>query len=98
MKYSDIINFNPIQTVIQLKDANDETKAKNLVESYVMSDEMAEKFNGGILEELQFDEVIDNKGVLIVGNYGTGKSHLMSLISAIANNADNLNYLGNKVC
>jgi hypothetical protein len=96
MKYSDIINFNPIQTVIQLKDANDETKAKNLVESYVMSDEMAEKFNGGILEELQFDEVIDNKGVLIVGNYGTGKSHLMSLISAIANNADNLNYLGNK--
>ena len=38
MKYSDIINFNPIQTVIQLKDANDETKAKNLVESYVMSE------------------------------------------------------------
>ena len=96
MKYSDIINFNPIQTVIQLKDANDETKAKNLVESYVMSDEMAEKFNSGILEELQFDEVIDNKGVLIVGNYGTGKSHLMSLISAIANNDENLNYLGNK--
>ncbi len=96
MKYSDIINFNPIQTVIQLKDANDDAKAKNLVESYVMSDEMAEKFNSGIIEELQFDEVVDNKGVLIVGNYGTGKSHLMSLISAIANNEENLNYLGNK--
>ena len=50
MKYSDIINFNPIQTVIQIKDANDETKAKSLVESYVMSDGMAEKFNSGILE------------------------------------------------
>lgn len=96
MKYSDIINFNPIQTVIQLKDANDDAKAKNLVESYVMSDEMAEKFNSGIIEELQFDEVVDNKGVLIVGNYGTGKSHLMSLISSIVNKEENLDYLGNK--
>ena len=81
MKYSDIINFNPIQTVIQLKDANDDAKAKNLVESYVMSDEMAEKFNSGIIEELQFDEVVDNKGVLIVGNYGTGKSPWCPYIS-----------------
>ena len=42
------------------------------------------------------DEVIDNKGVLVVGNYGTGKSHLMSVISAIAKDADNLQYLQNK--
>lgn len=96
MKYSDIINFNPIETVIQLKDSNNDAKAKNLVESYVMSDEMAEKFNDGILEELQFDEVVDNKGVLIVGNYGTGKSHLMSLISSIVNKEENHKYLGNK--
>ena len=42
------------------------------------------------------DEVVDNKGVLVVGNYGTGKSHLMSVISAIAKDADNLQYLQNK--
>ncbi|MEI6415659.1 MAG: DUF6079 family protein [Pseudomonadota bacterium] len=29
-----------------------------------------------------------NKGLLVVGNYGTGKSHLMSVISAIAENGD----------
>jgi DNA replication protein DnaC len=27
---------------------------------------------------------MDNKGLLVVGNYGTGKSHLMSVISALA--------------
>ena len=35
--------------------------------------------------QLQFERAADNKGVLIVGNYGTGKCHLMSLISASPN-------------
>lgn len=96
MRYSDIINFSPIETIIQLKEASDKDKAKSLVESYVMSDQMAEKLEGTIINELQFDEVVDNKGVLIVGNYGTGKSHLMSVISAIANDRMNLNYLKNE--
>ncbi|MFR7842875.1 MAG: DUF6079 family protein [Gallintestinimicrobium sp.] len=36
------------------------------------------------------------RAFLIVGNYGTGKSHLMSVISAIATDADNVQYLQNK--
>ncbi|CAI3202769.1 DUF6079 family protein [Clostridium neonatale] len=96
MRYSDIINFSPIETIIQLKEAGDSNKAKSLVESYVMSDQMADKLEATIINELQFDEVVDNKGVLIVGNYGTGKSHLMSVISSIANNEINLEYLKNK--
>lgn len=95
MRYSDIINFSPIETIIQLKEAGDRDKAKSLVESYVMSDKMAEKLEATIINELQFDEVVDNKGVLIVGNYGTGKSHLMSVISSIANDRRNLEYLKN---
>ena len=96
MKYSDIINFSPIETIIQLKEASDKDKARSLVESYVMSDQMADKLEATIINELQFDEVIDNKGVLIVGNYGTGKSHLMSVISSIANDRMNLDYLKNE--
>lgn len=96
MKYSELISFNPIETIIQLKDANDKDKAKSLIESYVMSDEMADKLNNGIINELQFEEVIDNKGVLIVGNYGTGKSHLMSVISSVVYDEENLNYLKNE--
>lgn len=95
MKYSELINFNTIETVIEIRDADDKTKAQRLVQSYVMSDEMADKFNDGIINELQFEEVVDNKGVLIVGNYGTGKSHLMSMISSIALDKKNLQYLQN---
>lgn len=84
MKYSELIQFDPIVTVIELKSADDSTKAKELVRSYVMSDNMADLVSAKILSQLGLEDVVDNKGVLLVGNYGTGKSHLMSVISAIA--------------
>ncbi|MCK9268641.1 MAG: DUF6079 family protein, partial [Alkaliphilus sp.] len=96
MRYSELINFNPIETVIELKKADDKDKAKELVKTYVMSDEMADKLEYGLISQLQLDEVVDNKGVLIVGNYGTGKSHLMSVVSAMANDEDFLQNLNNK--
>ncbi|MBE3588483.1 MAG: ATP-binding protein, partial [Thermoanaerobacteraceae bacterium] len=42
-----------------------------------------------------FDQPADNKGLLVVGNYGTGKSHLMSVISALAENAELIALLNN---
>jgi len=96
MKYADLINFNPIESIIQLTAANDREEARNLVKSYVMSDSMAEKLINNMLSQLSLDDVVDNKGVLLVGNYGTGKSHLMSVISSIAYDAENLAYLQNK--
>ncbi len=41
-----------------------------------------------MIPNLQFETPADNKGVLIVGNYGTGKSHLLSLISGLAEHPD----------
>lgn len=96
MKYSDLISFKPIEDVIQLTTADDANRAKEYVKSYVMSDTMAANLKSPVLDQLQVDEVVDNKGVLVVGNYGTGKSHLMSVISSIAKDADNLQYLQNK--
>ncbi len=96
MKYAEIINFNPIESVIQLTAANDKSIATNLVKSYVMSDDMADKLKNNMLSQLRMEDVVDNKGVLLVGNYGTGKSHLMSVISAVALDADNLSYVQNK--
>lgn len=96
MKYSDLISFNSIEDVIQLTTADDANLAKEYVESYVMSDTMAANLKSPVLDQLQMDEVVDNKGVLVVGNYGTGKSHLMSVISSVAKDADNLQYLQNK--
>lgn len=88
MKYRDLIQFDPIESIIQLRDANEETEARHLVETYVISDRMADHLVDLVIPQLQFDRPQDNKGVLIVGNYGTGKSHLMSVISAIAEYPD----------
>jgi energy-coupling factor transporter ATP-binding protein EcfA2 len=96
MKYADLISFNPIESIIQLTAANDKKEAINLVKSYVMSDGMADKLTNNMLSQLRLEDVVDNKGVLLVGNYGTGKSHLMSVISSIAYDAENLDYVQNK--
>ncbi|GHV29554.1 hypothetical protein FACS1894167_09040 [Synergistales bacterium] len=96
MKYSEIIQFDPIESVIQLTASNDSNEASNLVRSYVMSDNMAAQIKNNMLSQLKLDEVVDNKGVLLVGNYGTGKSHLMSVISAVALDKSNLAYLRNQ--
>lgn len=96
MKYSDLISFSPIEDVIQLTAADDANRAREYVKSYVMSDTMAENLKSPVLDQLQMDEVVDNKGVLVVGNYGTGKSHLMSVISSVAKDAEYLQYIQNK--
>jgi len=95
MKYGDLIEFEPIESVVQLRDADEAVSARNLVGSYVISDEMAEKLTGLVIPQLQFDQPADNKGLLVVGNYGTGKSHLMSVISAICEHTDLLSALEN---
>jgi hypothetical protein len=88
MRYRDLVQFEPLETIIQLRDADQKGEAEQLVRTYVISDRMAEQIARVIIPELQFQTQHENKGVLIVGNYGTGKSHLMSVISAIAEHAD----------
>jgi len=84
MRYRDLVQFEPIESVVQLRTAAEETKAQHLVETYVISDRMAKVLGDVIFPQLQFQQPRDNKGILVVGNYGTGKSHLMSVISAVA--------------
>jgi len=95
MKYGDLIQFEPIESVVQLRDADEAAAARQLVETYVISDEMAEKLTNLVIPQLQFDQPVDNKGLLVVGNYGTGKSHLMSVISGLAENPELASSLNN---
>lgn len=83
MKFRDLIQFEPIESVIQLRSADQLTNAQRLVASYVISKDMAERIVNLVIPNLQFEEPFDNKGLMVVGNYGTGKSHLMSFISAV---------------
>ncbi|MGM0562373.1 MAG: DUF6079 family protein, partial [Pseudomonadota bacterium] len=84
MRYGDLIQFEPIESVIQLQDADRPEDAKRLVATYVISDDMAERLATKIIPQLSFDPSIDHGGLLVVGNYGTGKSHLMSVLSLVA--------------
>ena len=84
MKYSDLIQFEPIETVVQLREADTAADARRLVETFVISDRMAELLAELVFPQLQFSKPADNKGILVVGNYGTGKSHLMAVVSAVA--------------
>ena len=95
MKYSELIQFEPIESVVQLRDADKIDTARNLVRTYVVSEEMLDRLTGIAFPNLQFERPTDNKGLLIVGNYGTGKSHLMSVISSIAEHAELLSALDN---
>ena len=88
MKYRDLIQFDPIESVVQLRNAAKADEARKLVESYVVSDEMAEKLSAVVIPQLQYDAAADNRGLLVVGNYGTGKSHLMSALAGVAEHAE----------
>jgi len=87
MRYGDLIQFEPIESVIQLLDANRSDQAKKLVSTYVISDDMADRIAKLMIPQLSFDESVDHKGLLVVGNYGTGKSHLISVLSLVAEDA-----------
>ncbi|HPE70322.1 MAG TPA: DUF6079 family protein, partial [Thermotogota bacterium] len=70
MKYKELIQFEPIESVVQLLDADETLAAQQLVQTYVISSEMAEKLVNLVIPQLQFDQPMDNKGLLVVGNYG----------------------------
>ena len=86
-RYDDLIKFEKIESVIQLQDASRPDEAEKLVSTYVISDDMAERIVEQLVGQLSFGASVDYKGVLVVGNYGTGKSHLMSVLSLVAEDA-----------
>src|SRR5690606_23148557 len=88
MKYRDLIQFESVTEVIQLLKANQKETASQLVDTYVISDRMADVILHRILPALDLSENNKGRGLFIVGNYGTGKSHLMAVISSICEHAD----------
>lgn len=88
MKYADLIQFEPIETVIQLRQAEKRVEAERLVRTYVISDRMADVILHRVLPTLSLERGEETGGLFVVGNYGTGKSHLMSLLSAIAEHSE----------
>jgi len=67
MKYRDLVQFEPIETIVQLREANKQDYAFNLLDTYVISDRMADVLINVVFEQLQYDRQADQKGLLVVG-------------------------------
>lgn len=61
MKYSELISFQPIESTIQLVESSSDDESKKLVETFVMSEKMADNLQIPMIEQLQMDEVVTIK-------------------------------------
>jgi len=95
MKYKDLIQFEPINEVVKFERLNSEDYRKSLVRNFVFSQAYEKTIIPELCKNLDYTASYDTFGLQIVGNYGTGKSHLMSLFSLVAENADFLSLVQN---
>lgn len=84
MKYSELIHFEPITEVVKFSETHKSDYQKNLVKTFVFSETFKNHLIPLIVRNLDFTYTGESFGLQVVGNYGTGKSHLMSLVSLIA--------------
>jgi cytochrome b subunit of formate dehydrogenase len=96
MKYSELIQFEPIDSAVQLRQADGLNEARRLVMTYAISEEMAGRLTRIVFSHLRFDHTCDNRGLLLVGSCGSGKSHLMSVVSSVAERADLAKHLAHR--
>ena len=90
MKYSDLIQFDPIDEIIKFGQLDNEDYREKLVKNFVCSQTFENYIIPQICGKLNLNSTTETKGNQNVGNNGNGKSHLMSLFSIIAENADYL--------
>lgn len=95
MKYSELLQFEPIKEVVKFDRFNESDYRQQLVKTFVFSKDYAENIIPFICNNLNIGSTEDTYGLQIVGNYGTGKSHLMSLFTLVAEDAGYLDLVSN---
>jgi DNA replication protein DnaC len=76
MKYKDLLNFEPITEVVKFSKTNETDYQKNLVKTFVFSETFQEHLIPLMVRNLDINYSGEAFGLHVVGNYGTGKSHL----------------------
>lgn len=86
MKYGELIQFEPINEVVKFGRLGEDDYRSSLVRNFVFSQTYEKTLIPQLCKNLDYTASYETFGTQIVGNYGTGKSHLMSLISLVAEN------------
>ncbi len=95
MKYKDTLHFEPITEIIQFDKLSERDYQLDVLHNFVYPDYFLETILPEFVKNMVFGGR-DQKGLQIIGSYGTGKSHLMGLVQLVAENADNLKELHNE--
>ncbi len=77
MKVKDLIYVPPVRTVIRLADLDDNELRRHLVETFVITGEVSFTLST-ILNKIAASR---GEGYFVIGNYGSGKSHLLNILS-----------------
>jgi hypothetical protein len=96
LKYGELFELNEITSVIQIDQANTADGAMQLVGRFVITTSLGDAIQGIAIPQLNFESGVEGKGIFVVGNYGTGKSHVMSFLSILAENADMLDLVSDE--
>lgn len=92
MKIKELFNFEDIQQVIEIGKIKNE---REMVEKFVVSDNLKDDLLE-FLDYLKGNKRERNTSVNVIGNYGTGKSHLLSFLSIILSNPEMVQYINNE--
>lgn len=84
-------NFKTIKDVVDIDTLKTEDRKKQVVSSYIFSDKLEEQ-----VSEF-FDDLIkpEHKARNIIGNYGSGKSHLVAMLTSIVENPELSEFVNN---
>lgn len=89
MKIKELFNFEDIQQVVAINNIENE---KEIVEKFVISPNLKNDLLE-FLEYLKGNKIEKNTSVNVIGNYGTGKSHLLSFLSIILSNPEMVQFI-----
>lgn len=77
MKISDLVSILPVRTVIRIADLGDSNLRRHMVESFVFTGEVSFALTS-VLKKIA---AYRGEGFFVIGNYGSGKSHLLNILS-----------------
>ena len=89
MQIKKLFNFEDIQQVVAIGNIENE---QEMVEKFVISPNLKEDLFE-FLEYLKGNKPEKNTSVDVIGNYGTGKSHLLTFLSLILSNPEMVQYI-----
>ncbi len=79
MKVSDLVQIPPVRTVVRLADLYDHTLRRGMVEDFILTDEAVFALQN-VMNKIA---LLKGQGFFVIGNYGSGKSHLLNMISLL---------------